>query len=152
MGREIRRVPPNYEHPKNPGKPDRYIPVHDCTFDNALSEWIIGYNSWKAGNHPDQKHLDTIYDFVDWFGAPPDPRKYCTDFGDTATWYQMYETVSEGTPVSPPFETKGQLIDYLVDNGDFWDQKRGAGGWDRDAASSFVAIGWSPSLVIYDGE
>ena len=76
------------------------------------------------------------------------------------TWWQVYETVSEGTPVTPPFETREELVEYLVANGDFWDQKRRTEGrssmpcepWPRKQAESFVfGSGWSPSLVVANG-
>lgn len=31
-------------------------------------------------------------------------------------WYQLWETTSEGSPVSPPFETPEELAKYLADN------------------------------------
>ena len=67
--------------------------------------------------------------------------------------YQLWETVSEGSPITPVFETKEELVDYLVKYGDSWDQKRGNGGWSREVASKFVGVGWAPSLVttVVDG-
>ena len=73
------------------------------------------------------------------------------------TWWQVYETVSEGTPVTPPFETQEELVEYLVANGDFWDQSRRAKGgssmpcgpWPREQAKKFVlGRGWAPSLIV----
>lgn len=55
---------------------------------------------------------------------PPEREYYRSWKDEDATWFQVWETVSEGTPVTPPFATKEELIDYLVANGDFWDQKR----------------------------
>jgi hypothetical protein len=72
------------------------------------------------------------------------------------TWYQVYETVSEGTPVTPPFETQSELVEYLVANGDFWDQRCRKEGssimecapWSRKQAEAFVyGPGWAPSLI-----
>ena len=60
----------------------------------------------------------------------------------------MYETVSEGTPVSPVFETKAELVEYLVRHGDYWDQSRGDGGWDRKSAEGFVDKEWVMSGMI----
>lgn len=62
-------------------------------------------------------------------------------------WWQVWETVSEGSPVTPAFATRDELITYLVEHGDAWDQKRGDGGWAREAAESFVGTGWAPSLI-----
>lgn len=160
MGREIRRVPENWEHPmiecthspwaggcstakKNNGK--CYQPMLDTDFDSELAEWLEEYNQWKNKTHPD---YDPDIPFWEWIDAPPDP-EYYHPIWENPTWYQVYETVSEGTPVTPPFATKKELIDYLVEYGDFWDQQRGDGGWSRKAAEQFVEHEWAPSLIMF---
>lgn len=75
----------------------------------------------------------------------------CTEV-PTGEWWQVWETVSEGSPVTPAFATGDELINYLVKYGDSWDQSRGDGGWKRDNAIQFVKnAGWAPSLVISNG-
>lgn len=161
MGREIRRVPANWEHtrqdcPHSPwsGGCDEakqhggkcYRPMYDQDFESALDEWIEEYQQWKRGEHPDWadgKLKDTA--FWEWWGDPPQSEYYHPKW-DTAEWYQVYETVSEGTPLTPPFATKAELVDYLVEHGDFWDQKRGSGGWPRENAEQFVEDEWAPSM------
>lgn len=104
----------------------------------------------EVGKHPDQAD----YPYWEYEGAPPDPEYYRPIFAEgEATWYQVYETVSEGTPVTPPFATKQELIDYLVEYGDFWDQHRGEGGWPREAAKRFAEEEWAVSMMakIVDG-
>jgi len=142
MGREIRRVPENWEHPKNDN--GDYQPLYDADFDSRLKEWIDGYELWKKGEHPDQHEN---MKFWEWCGGPPNPEYYHTKFV-RAEWFQVYETVSEGTPATPPFATKEELVEYLVQHGDFWDQNRGDGGWTREAAEQFVSVGWAPSMVM----
>lgn len=142
MGREIRRVPPNWEHPKK--EDDHYQPMYDNDFDTRLAEWLAGYELWKKGEHPD---YDEKFQYWDWEGSPPDPEYYHPKWEQEPTWYQMYETVSEGTPVTPPFATKEELVNYLVANGDFWDQRRGHGGWARENAERFVEAEWAPSGI-----
>ena len=43
---------------------------------------------------------------------------------DVATWWQLYENVSEGTPLSPPFPTKECLRAWLLTYGDDWERRR----------------------------
>lgn len=62
--------------------------------------------------------------------------------------WQIWETVSEGSPITPVFPTKEALIDYLVEGGDGWDRRRNAGGWDRENAEKFVQNAWAPSLIV----
>ena len=57
----------------------------------------------------------------------------------------MYETVSEGTPVTPHFAMKAELVDYLVEYGTFWDDGK---GWHREIAERFVDTGYAPSMII----
>ena len=56
--------------------------------------------------------------------------------------------MSEGTPVTPPFATREELIDHLVEGGDDWDRKRGRPGYSRESATAFVNAGWAPSFVV----
>lgn len=120
MGRRIRRVPPNWRHPKElyRGKME-YIEMFDEDYESAL----------RAGNC----FLDPKYYRPAW-----------TE--EIATWYQVYETVSSGTPITPPFETKEQLAYHLYTKGTSWDDRP----WSREAAMSFVEEGWLPSGKIED--
>lgn len=67
-------------------------------------------------------------------------------------WWQVWETVSEGSPVTPAFATADELIDYLVEKGDAWDQKRGHPGWKYESAKAFVESGWAPSAMVVNGK
>lgn len=146
MGREIRNVIPNWEHPKDDD--GKYKPMFNEDFDTVFYEWVNEYELWKKGEHPSQGE----YPYWEYAGAPPDPEYYRPVWPESVTWIQMYETVSEGTPVSPAFKTKKELVDYLVEHGDFWDQGRGDGGWERENAEKFVKGGWSPSGALIDGK
>lgn len=70
MGREVRMVPVDWEHPRTSKADGRYLPL---------------------------EHMP------DW--SPED-----------RTHYQMYETCSEGTPISPVMETPEKLARWLADN------------------------------------
>jgi hypothetical protein len=149
MGREIRRVPANWEHPKD--DKGNYRNMRDVDFDTALTEWLDGYNLWKKGEHPAQKEYPKVENYWEYEGGPPDP-EYCRPvFKTPPDWYQVYQTVGEGTPLTPPFATKEELVGYLVDNGDFWDQDGGAGGWSRKAAEQFAEAEWAPSGILANG-
>ncbi len=163
-------VPPNWEHPKKEVvkwpqgiMEERYQPMFDEPFAKAMTEWYERWQAWERGERPDYC-TDESKDmaFWDWDGGPPDPAYHRPDWpAGTATWFQVYETVSEGTPVTPPFATKEELVEYLVANGDFWDQSRrargitdmGCGPWSRKAAESFVfGSGWAPSFISHGGQ
>lgn len=165
MGREIRRVPPRWEHPKRmypnhqAGRMEEgYQPLYDQDFESAMQEWLEELSAWLHGGfakvkaeHPDiERRDDEPYrEFCEWHGDPPDKDYYRPKWDESAaTHYQMYETVSEGTPVSPVFATKEELVEYLVEGGDFSDRDDNRGGWDRKAAESFVGRGFAMSLMM----
>jgi len=68
--------------------------------------------------------------------------------------WQVWETVSEGSPVTPVFATADELIEHLCTVGDTGNQYARARGWEdrlpsREAATRFVkGSGWVPSMVI----
>lgn len=173
MGREIRRVPPNWQHPEkerfsfSTGRWEKsYQPLYDRTCEEAWEDWKEEYEKWIREEHDrviadygEEKYpKDQPYtSFCKWHGTPPTPEYYHPKWKEEATWWQVYETVSEGTPVTPPFATQEELVDYLVANGDFWDQKRREEGcttmdcspWSRKAAEKFVyGSGWAPSFIL----
>lgn len=168
MGREIRRVPPNWQHPKTKRRnyatdqyEECYKPLYDNTYIDALNEWIENHNEWERGTHRDfAEHSDKHRYYAQWAGNPPRVDYYRPKWAEgEATWFQVYETVTEGTPVTPPFATREELVDYLVANGDLWDQQRRARGsempcdpWPRKQAEAFVfGDGRAPSLIISGG-
>ena len=155
MGREIRKVPANWEHPKTTRwdyrlqkEVEYYKPLYEDR-EAALKSFAADIE--KMG----------LAKAIDHHGGGPKSDDYVDFEGKEATWWQVYETVSEGTPVTPPFETREELVEYLVENGDFWDQKRRSEGntimpcepWSRRNAEAFVmGSGWAPSMVIDNGK
>ena len=159
-------VPPNWDHPQVIRRNGQlgYQPMYDRSFEDAAREWKEEFAKWQAGERPSYYTLDEgdpVPEFWEWHGMPPEREYYQTWDDKDATWYQVWETVSEGTPVSPPFATNGELIEYLVANGDYWDQKRreekrqgrpvgmNCDPWSRKAAEAFVnGPGWAPSAIM----
>lgn len=154
MGREIRRVPANWEHPKtlqiNYRKKciePQFVPLFDRDYDAECKEWYYNCENFKP--------TEGCKYFHESDGNPPDKEKYVSyNVNGDLPWFQMYETVSEGTPVTPAFATQDELIDYLVKNGDFWDQMDAevdgsTVGWRRDRAERIVKeTGWAPSMAL----
>lgn len=147
MGREIRMVPPNWEHPKD--DMGNYLPMLDECMEDALDCWIEGYELWKTGKH--EAKTDE-FEYWEWESDPPQSEYYRPKFKTDATWFQVYETISEGTPVTPPFKTKDELIDYLCIFGDSFDQKRGDNGWLYENAKNFADKGFAMSGMFKDGK
>lgn len=152
MGREIRRVPPGWEHPRfteddapHPVRVGAYRPCFDKTFPEAMRAWIAKWDAWERGERPeyfDAANYPDGIEFWEWDGGPPRPEWYRPAFKEEATWCQVYETVSEGTPISPPLPTLEAVADYLVENGAGW------GPMTREQAEAFCRSAWAPSFVV----
>lgn len=145
MGREIRRVPPGWEHPKTKRRNGEFgfQPMFDKSYREAAEEWDRGYREWEP--------RDSFRWFWEREGVPPeDGAMYRPDWTEAeATGWCLYETVSEGTPVTPVFANAEGLIAYLAERGDFWAQRSGQGGMGMERARAFVESGgWAPSFVM----
>ena len=140
MGREVRKVPKDWEHPKDVN--GDYIPLLDSDYETACKEWYEKASEFKPNRWGNWYHEDR--------GNPPDKndcyrkRKWSDE---ESNCYQAYEDVSEGTPITPVFETKEELVEYLVKYGTYWTQKDGEGGVSREAAEEFVKCGFAFSMM-----
>jgi len=114
IGREIRRVPPGWEHPRD--EQGRHIPLFDPTADphEQIDEEPLGATD----------------------RLPAMPRSA----PEEATCYQVYEDATEGTPVSPVFDSLDGVRDWLVGQ-----------GYSRRAAEGFCRRGQVPTLLLGGG-
>ena len=108
MGRELRKVPANWEHPKNDN--GKYKPMYDEFYGDAFAEWLKNHNEWINGTHSDlieRPELKDKYPFYAmWSGNAPDVEYYQTKkySEEELTHIQLYQTTSEGSPISPVFK------------------------------------------------
>jgi len=127
MGREIRRVPADWKHPKN--HKGHFQPMYDCIWQDDMHSWIDDYGD----------------EFLEWskdeIEAPPDPNFYRPAFRDKPTAFQIYENVTEGTPVSPVFATQDEMRQWLL-----------AQGHSEKATDEFIELGFAFSFVYKAGE
>lgn len=127
MGREVRRVPADWQHPKQ-HVPDyvagRIVEIYKPLYPGeqyqpSVDEWDDECAKWKAGWRPD--HFDDpesrVMCYEQWAGQRPHRDDYMPNWpADQLTHLMMYETTSEGTPISPAFETPEELARWLSDN------------------------------------
>jgi len=161
MGRKIRMVPPNWQHPKD--AKGNYIPLRNG-FAQAETEWNEGYAAWQRGEIEDwlpENHGPTKWkpkteaalkcaSFSEWRGGRPSPDEYMPAFADgSATMLMMYEDTSEGTPISPAFKTPEELARWLADT------EASAFGGMTATYEQWLATckaGWSVSMVLANGK
>ena len=104
MGREVRRVPADWEHPKKYGQ-GSLEPLYDG-YGDALEEFRVAVEKMGLG------------EALDYHGGGPVSENYMPDWPEAErTHYQMYEDTTEGTPLSPVFPTPEELARWLADNG-----------------------------------
>lgn len=174
MGREIRKVPAGWEHPRD--VLGNHRPLRDRCYRVALQNWeqekaifdaigpsilksILKHDASSELHEEEVEYQGKKYivykdekaagiSFEEWHGSKPDPDYYRPDWTEEErTHFQMYETVTEGTPLSPVFASLAQLEDWLVTIGTSWD-----GPMSRDVARNFCANGWAPTFVVSDSK
>lgn len=82
----------------------------------------------------------------------PEAKKACEEWEPSnppkGGAYQIWETVSEGSPVSPPFATPDELADYMVKKSDSGDEFEVS----HEQWIKFIkGPGWAPSFVAGPG-
>jgi hypothetical protein len=122
MGREVRKVPANWEHPKDSN--GKFIPLMD-DFHRCEYEWYRGYFYWANGMIWDygkktfipRRETTANETYAEYCGERPKQEDYMPDWPEKErTHYQMYEDCTEGTPISPVMETPEKLAHWLADN------------------------------------
>lgn len=132
MGREVRNVPADWKHPKNAS--GFFVPLFD-----GWAKRCADKAAWEDGSHPNRP----MFRDLTWeeFAGDRKPEQYMPDWPeDQRTHFQLYETTTEGTPVSPVFATMEALIDYAAEHCTvFADMKTSREEWGRMLGAGFVA-------------
>ena len=159
MGREVRHVPENWQHPKN-DKGD-YIPLLGDNYQSRLDDWNEASEKWQQGLRenwgkgeqwipiPVEKEYQSM-SYDEWDGPKPELSEYMPQWSDSEkTHIVMYETTSEGTPISPAFKTPEELARWLVDNNasSFADRRATYEQW-----LNTIKDGWAISGVRCNGK
>ena len=153
MGREVRRVPADWQHPKHwtngmRGPIERYKPLFPGEqYQARVDEWDEECAKWKAGWRPEyctdaESHAMT---YEQYSGKRPHRDDYMPNWpSEQRTHLMMYEDTSEGTPISPAFATPEELARWLADTGAsaFGSSTATYEQWLRVARG-----GWAPSAV-----
>lgn len=136
MGREVRRVPTNFEWPLNQTWWGYLLPFVPCQLCNgtgkASKPGIVWY--WK------EEDFESEYCPV----CEGEGRKCPKIEVPRGPAYQMWETCSEGSPISPPFETQEELAHWLADSGasSFGSRRASYEQWLQ-----MIQAEWAPSAV-----
>lgn len=132
MSRELRRVAADWQHPTSTTDGSGYVPLRRPLAEQQLW-WDYGHKRWQEGVMTvaawtlgadtlcfEAPHKETPDEATYTAAAGPRPTNdgtYMPDWTkEQATHWQLYEKVSEGTPLTPPFATIEELAAYCVKN------------------------------------
>ena len=88
--------------------------------------------------------------YEEYSGARPEKSDYMPDWPESErTHLQMYETTTEGTPISPVLKTAKELARWLADNNA--SAFAGEGASYEDWLSMIQGGGYAPSAVSVGG-
>jgi hypothetical protein len=147
MGREVRRVPKEWNHPRDAN--GEFIPMFNGDNETAANDYARSVVLWECGAHPSQNSewtRETCRHYWDYSGPPPPEygERACHMFEyprDDLTHYMLYENTSEGTPENdcPAFATMDELLDWAADNATtFGHCKTTREGWEKMLGNGFV--------------
>lgn len=144
MSREIRRVTPDWQHPVTYERPMPWLRPDSTHY---LARGCLRY---KALLNPDDFETYVWYTIenASLYGPLPDPADFML-YGvplSERTHYQVYETVSEGTPVSPVFATEAEIVEFLVTEGEWYSERK----YTRPSAEMLVRNGSSFGSLFSD--
>ena len=149
MGREVRRVPADWEHPKDE-MTGRYKPLYASGWAERAKEWDEEREKWERGEFPSytsEESRSMPYD--QYSGRRPYSGDYMPDWPvEQRTHFMMYEDTSDGTPISPAFATPEELARWLADTGA---SAFGSSTADYEHWLRVARGGWATSMIMADG-
>lgn len=148
MGRELRKVPANWEHPKD--ERGHYIPLLGRSFSKSLAEWEEGKAQWEKvfrddwnGGWKEKEPDEMNITWEEWTDEKPKQEDYMPEWNESElTHIQLYETTTEGTPNTPVFPKKQfeQLCEYAAEHcSTFADFKATKEEWMQMLSDGFVS-------------
>ena len=140
MGREIRRVPKEFDWPIGKIWPGFTMSV--CrTMDTSIGKDLSR-----------EQRCGLCKKWAKLSGFPVDEGEFgCPDLSSVQNppegdYYQLWNTTTEGHPMSPPCKTPEELARWLVDN------KASAVGFQTASYEEWLAFikgpGWAPSMIV----
>jgi len=131
MGREVHRVPVDFDWPTNKIWPGFCYRTPDCGIESC----------------PDAEDTEvpwSVEDLCAFHRALWDCDEYPELAPPTGTGWQVWETVSEGSPISPVFPDREGLIGWLMSPAYSWGVSQPL---TRAQAENFTADGWAPTFI-----
>lgn len=131
MGREVKHVPLDFDWPLKKVWPGFcnpwYVDCHNCN-----GTGYIESESATECTRCNGFGLDPFWEAIadEWQQIDP----------PEGEGYQLWETVTEGSPISPVFASEEEFVEYLMLHENC----------TKEAAQAFIKSGWAPSFVMFD--
>lgn len=160
MGREIRRVPRGWQHPRD--ERGHFKPLYDEDYQSACQKWwadAMAHHNAEAFCPGSEERPHSMNEWWwDWNGPPPSEDSYRPAFTEPADHYQIYETVTEGTPCSPVFASLDEMANWMcqpIDRASEYNRNRAdwqsMQGRTRKQAEAFIQAGTTFSFMVIPG-
>jgi hypothetical protein len=154
MGREVRKVPPDWHHPQadHPGRGGRFEPLHygaGGRYERQAREWLAEAIKWSNGERPKYAGDDAPEFYWDWDGGPREAEEYMlVGVPDEAcTHFQLYETTTAGTPKGPVFATLDEVAEWAAEHATtFASMKADKATWLKILGGEPVMVEIAPGL------
>ncbi len=150
MGREVRRVPPDWQHPNKYDRPKPLFYGAGGRYEKQAREWLAEAIKWSQGERPDYARDEAPEFYWDWDGAPREADDYMlVGVPDAAcTHFQLYESTSEGTPIGPVCATLDEVATHAAEHASvFADLKASKEEWLRICGGEPVMVELAPGFV-----
>jgi len=150
-------VHPDWKHPTEinyaRGRAVEFVPLMRESYREASEAWVVELATWTPSDEDGAR-----FPWEDGaLGPHPDdenePRMPYWPEAERTAWC-VYESVTDGTPISPVFKTRDELVAWLMQpaGSDPLGTRWGMQGLSREAAEKFASPrGWIPSGAISDG-
>lgn len=121
-----RRVAPDWEHPVSRRDGSGYQPLHDgMLFQKQYDQWKHWEQLWEQGQIETERNGRTVNEPIPddafaagiavYYGQCPDPKDYSPQWTpEQATAWQVYEEVSEGTPISCVYPSLDMMAETIA--------------------------------------
>ena len=125
---ELRVVPENWSHPKD--EKGRFVSLRGEKFSEEIAEYKEEQEMWNKGFRKKMTELGKVggviswvpkdedlkeMSFEDWRGKCPEAKDYMPEFSDKdLTHCQLYETITEGTPITPVMGSSAEVGRWIV--------------------------------------
>lgn len=112
---------------------------------SSICYYLVEARCKREGVSPVCEHCDGHGSFEAYSGQRQDREDWEGTEPPAGEGWQLWETVSEGSPISPVFATAEELAQWLTTPAACWGAMKDP--MTIETARGFVGVGWAPSMI-----